>query len=60
MAADEEISVVEGCGGDANEELARPWRRLGNLFDLDAIMKENNESLISWNGAIEWVDEERG
>ncbi len=53
MAADEEVSVVEGRGGDADEELTRPWGRLGNLFDLNAIMNENDELLISWNGGIE-------
>lgn len=53
MAADEEVSVVEGRGGDADEELTRPRSRLGDLFDLDAIMNENDESLISWTGGIQ-------
>lgn len=52
MAADEEVSVVEGRSGDADEELTRPWSRLGNLFDLDAIMNENYELLILWNSGI--------
>lgn len=53
MAADEEVSVVEGRGGDADEELTRPWSRLGNLFDLDAVMNANDEPLISWDGGFE-------
>lgn len=53
VAADEEVSVVEGRSGDADEELTRPWSRLGNLFDLDAMMNENDKPLISWTGGIE-------
>lgn len=40
MATDEEISVVEGYGGDADEDLAAAWCGLGDFFDLDAVMDD--------------------
>lgn len=40
MAADEEISVVEGYGGDADEDLTGAWRGLGDLLDLDAVVND--------------------
>lgn len=40
MATDEEISVVEGYGGDADEDLARARCGLGDFLDLDAVMND--------------------
>jgi hypothetical protein len=44
VATDEEISVVEGNGGDADEHLARARCGLGDLLDLDAVMGDICES----------------
>lgn len=41
MATDEEISVVEGYGGDADEDLAGARCGLGDFLDLDAVTDDH-------------------
>ena len=39
MLAGEEILVVEGCSGEADEDLARSWFWLGDLFDSETVVE---------------------